>query len=99
MGGRVKDPAAKQAIAKNIGDISEPVLMDLESGAFKAKKQKKEKTANEIAVADLKAFEKKTLNCTRMYGPLYVPVIRLLGMTGIDIYIFSYYLPMWWSHS
>lgn len=76
MGGRVKDAAAKKMIAKNIGDFSEPALMDLESGAFKAKKPKKEKTATEIAVADLKAFEKKTLNCNRMYVPVYVPVIR-----------------------
>ena len=74
-------------IAKNIGDFSEPALMDLESGAFKAKKPKKEKTATEIAVADLKAFEKKTLNCNRMYVPVYVPVIRF-DCLGWWIFVF-----------
>ena len=78
VGGRVKDAAAKKEIAKNIGDMGEPALMNLESGAFKPKKQKKEKTPIEIAAADLKAFEKKTLNCNRICLPVYVAMIRFI---------------------
>ena len=61
MGGRVKDPEQKRMVAKNIGDIGGATMMDLESGAFKPKKAKKEKSPNAVAVADLKGFEKKNL--------------------------------------
>lgn len=57
----MKDPEQKRMIAKNMGDIGGPTLMDLESGAFKAKKPKKEKAPNVVAAADLKSFEKKNL--------------------------------------
>eukprot|EP00435_Cladocopium_sp_Y103_P032467 s754_g8.t1 len=53
VGGRVKDPEAKKNIAKNIGSLEGPALMDLESGAFKAKKAKKEKSPSEQAVKAL----------------------------------------------
>lgn len=61
MGGLVKDAASKKSIAKNLGDMDGPALIDLETGAFKPKKPKREKTPAELALADLKAFEKKTL--------------------------------------
>lgn len=62
VGGRVKDPEAKKAIAKEMGDLGSAPLMDLETGAFKAKKVKKEKSAEEAAMCDLKAYEKKFLD-------------------------------------
>ena len=61
VGGLVKDADSKKSIAKSLGDMDGPALMDLETGAFKAKKAKREKTPAEKAVSDLKAFEKKTL--------------------------------------
>lgn len=59
IGGRVKDGAAKAAIAGSLGDLGGAELMDLETGAFKAKKAKKEKTLEEQSMADLKSLEKR----------------------------------------
>lgn len=61
VGGRVKDPELKMAIAKEMGDLGSAPLMDLETGAFKAKKVKKEKSPQEAAMSELKAYEKKFL--------------------------------------
>lgn len=44
-----------------MGDVSDAALMDLESGAFKAKKARKEKFPEELAVAELKTLEKKII--------------------------------------
>lgn len=57
----MKDEASKKAIASGMGDVSDAALMDLESGAFKAKKARKEKSPEELAVAELKTLEKKIL--------------------------------------
>lgn len=68
IGGRVKDLQSKQAIARKIGDIGSTSLIDLETGAFKAKKAKKQKTPEENAMADVKTLEKKLLvnqHCTK----------------------------------
>lgn len=59
IGGRVKDGAAKKAIASSLGDLGGANLMDLETGAFKPKKGKKEKTLEEQSMADIKSLEKK----------------------------------------
>ena len=61
VGGRVKDDASKKTIASGMGDVSDAALMDLESGAFKAKKARKEKSPEELAMAELKTLEKKIL--------------------------------------
>lgn len=61
VGGVVKDDASKKSIAKNLGNMDGPSLIDLETGAFKPKKPKREKTPAELASSELKAFEKKTL--------------------------------------
>lgn len=61
VGGRVKDLQSKQAIAKKIGDIGSTNLIDLETGAFKVKKAKKQKSPEEQAMADMKALEKRLL--------------------------------------
>ena len=50
-------------MAHQLGDLTPSTLIDLETGAFKAKKPKKVKTPQETAVADLKAFEKKIPVC------------------------------------
>lgn len=50
-------------MAAQLDDLEPSALMDLESGAFKAKKAKKIKTPQETALAELKAFEKKFPVC------------------------------------
>ena len=56
----MKDADAKMSIAKELelGPGGNP-LMDLETGAFKPRKMKKEKTREQTAASDLKMFEKK----------------------------------------
>ena len=67
----MKDPDAKKTIAKNLVSLVDPTMMDLESGAFKAKKAKREKTPVETALSDLKAFEKKILYCKLMASTIF----------------------------
>lgn len=64
VGGRVKDAETKKALSKQMSgiDLDAPAVMDLESGAFKVKKPKKEKSPTELASQELKSFEKKLLD-------------------------------------
>jgi len=84
VGGRVKDPEQKKMIAKNIGDFGGPTMMDLETGAFKAKKAKKEKAPNAVAAADLKSFEKKNLvssfDFAKLSLPCFIQIIQVLRL-------------------
>ena len=73
----MKDASAKENIAKSIGSVEDPMLMDLETGAFKPRKAKKEKTPVELALANLKSFEKKILYCKLMVLTLYIQQVSL----------------------
>ena len=57
----MNDDASKKAIASAMGDVSDAALMDLDTGAFRAKKARKEKSPEELAMAELKTLEKKFL--------------------------------------
>ena len=61
LGGRVRDKAGKEQIAKQLGSLNDMAMVNIETGQIKSKKPKKEKTPSEQAVADLKTFEKKNL--------------------------------------
>ncbi len=61
LGGRVRDKAGKEQIAKQLGSLNDLAMVDMETGQIKAKKAKKQKSPSEQAVADLKVLEKKKL--------------------------------------
>ena len=62
LSGRVKDTAARDMLKKQLGGLGNNIgpFMDLNTGAIKNKKvRKEEKTAEEEALAELKKLEKK----------------------------------------
>lgn len=61
LSGRVKDTAARDMLKKQLGGLGNNIgpFMDLNTGAIKNKKVRKEKTAEEEALAELKKLEKK----------------------------------------
>ena len=74
--GRVRDSNAKQLIAKQLGSaFPDTPAFDLQTGQIKSKKAKKEKTAEELALQELKFLEKKSLACTNheLYNTLLSP--------------------------
>lgn len=63
LSGRVRDQAGKEMLAKQLQGLQAnlPSFLDMNTGTIKARKPKKEKTAEEEAVAELKKLEKKSL--------------------------------------
>lgn len=64
LSGRVRDAAGKALLQKQLGDVSGSHLgpsFDVKTGTIRQKKQKKEKTPQETAIAALKILEKKFL--------------------------------------
>lgn len=64
LSGRVRDAAGKALLQKQLGDVSGSHLgpsFDVKTGTIRQKKQKKEKTPEETAIAALKILEKKFL--------------------------------------
>lgn len=61
LSGRVEDTAARDMLKKQLGGLGNNIgpFMDLNTGAIKNKKVRKEKTAEEEALAELKKLEKK----------------------------------------
>ena len=67
VGGRVRSPAMKALLAKQLGVAmnsfeGEQGLLDLKTGAIKGKKAKKEKTPEQAALVDAKALLTKLLD-------------------------------------
>lgn len=62
LGGRVKDVNARKMLAKQMGDLSsEFASMDMKTGQIKQRKPKKEVSAEQTAMKDLKTLEKRKL--------------------------------------
>ena len=60
VSGRVRDSEGKKMIAKEMQNMSNDMpTFDLTTGAIKAKKQKKEKSAEDQSSKELKTLEKK----------------------------------------
>lgn len=62
--GRVRDKASCDLLKKQLQGFAEGLpdnLLDLKTGRLSTKKQKREKTAEEVAVADIKKMWKKRL--------------------------------------
>lgn len=60
ISGRVRDDAAKKLLAKQLGSLNDDIArFDIETGQIKSKKPKKEKTPAELALQEIKTFEKK----------------------------------------
>lgn len=71
LSGRVRDDATKKLLAKQLGSLGEDIpRFDIETGQIKSKKAKKEKTPQEIAVNEMKQFEKKLLSTSSSYSSL-----------------------------
>ena len=64
LGGRVKDAKSKSLVAKQLGNMNTSQLpeFDLDTGAFKVKKPKKDKSPRDLAVLVLKELEKEILD-------------------------------------
>lgn len=62
LGGRVRSEGAKQLLAKQLGKALDNFgggMIDLKTGQIKTKKPKKEKTAEQLALADVKTLYTK----------------------------------------
>ncbi len=64
VSGRVRDAGAKQLLAKQLAGVGSNVnFMNLQTGAIRSKKPKKEKTQEEEMMAEMKKLHKKTFDC------------------------------------
>ncbi|CAK9049560.1 unnamed protein product [Durusdinium trenchii] len=63
ISGRVSESKAKELLKKQLGGLGDGIgnFLDMKTGAIKSKKPKKEKTAEEEAIAEVKKLEKKKL--------------------------------------
>ena len=63
LSGRVRDGGAKQLLAKQLQGLNstQPEFMNLSTGQIRSKKAKKEKSAGEEAMAEMKKVSKKIL--------------------------------------
>ena len=64
LGGRVRDAASKDLVKRQLQGLSDnmPDFMDLKTGRLTTKKAKKEKSAEEECMAEVKKLAKKLLD-------------------------------------
>lgn len=64
MSGRVRDGGAKALLARQLTGVGSNVdFMNLQTGAIRSKKPRKEKTQEEEVMAEMKKLFKKTFDC------------------------------------
>lgn len=72
VGGRVRSPAVKAMLAKQLGQglnqMEEEGFMDLKTGRIATKKPKKEKSPEQQALSEAKTMAGKFLSCTLVCG-------------------------------
>jgi len=90
VGGRVRSEAAKKAvakaIAKNVNDLDNMGLVDLKTGAIKSKRKgkSKEKSPEEMALKDVKAYVAKFL---ALHPHVFVIPHISIQLAGIQIVV------------
>ena len=66
VGGRVKNPELKQAVAKQLGqaisNLEGAAMVDLKTGRIASKKAKKEKSPEQLALDEVKKLNGKFLD-------------------------------------
>lgn len=92
VGGRVRSKAAKEAVAKTLKKgvemLDDSALLDLKTGEIKKKKKtsKKEKTPEELALKEAKAYSNRFPGFKTLWG-LMLPLKLAGGYQGYPNYI------------
>lgn len=71
VGGRIKDPALKSMLAKQLnvglGALESQQLMDLKTGKIVSKKEKKPKSPEQMALTEAKVLSGKSLGLLTLF--------------------------------